>query len=82
MPSNALWKTFIFLYLQKLNTLPSKVICRKEAKITRIVILDQKLIVPNDNQQSTVLGAFGVVFITFSNFGCKIASVTIQAKSM
>ena len=33
LPSNALWKTFIFLYLQKLNTLPSKVICRKEAQM-------------------------------------------------
>ena len=49
--------------------------------MTKIVILDQKLIVPNDNQQSTVLGAFGVVFITFSNFECKIAIFTVQAES-
>ena len=47
--------------------------------MTKIVILDQKLIVPNDYQQFWV--HFEWFFITFSNFGYKIAAVTVQAKS-
>ena len=50
--------------------------------MTRNVIQDQKLIVPNDYQQFWVHLVFGVVFITFLNFECKIAIVTAQAKSM
>ena len=47
-----------------------------EAKMTKIVILDQKVIVPNDYLQVWVY--FEWFYIIFSNFGCK----TVQAKSM
>ena len=43
-----------------------------EAKMTKFVILDQKPI---------VLGTFLIVFITFSNFRCRIAIFTVQAQN-
>ena len=50
-----------------------------EAKLTKIGILDQKLIVPNDYLQFWEHFEWFLSF--FSNFGCKIATFTVQAKS-
>ena len=47
--------------------------------MTEVIIQDQKLIVPNDYQQFWI--DFECFFITFSNFGCKVATVTVQDKS-
>ena len=47
--------------------------------MTKIVILDQKLIVPNDYLQFWVHFEWFLSF--FLNFGCKIAIFTVQAKS-
>ena len=64
-------------WINHAKTLPQVIFCK-------IFLQDPSWLFPNleDNSGShPVLGTFWVLFITFSNFGCKIATFTVQAKS-
>ena len=50
-----------------------------EANMTKIVIIDQKIIFPDNYQQFWV---HFEMFLSLSNFGCKTATVTVKTKIM